>query len=370
MTATRTVRFADDIDEICEINEIIEIQPKFSGRITMAENGSVSNRPSAFEEIVQFTEPSEPLDENEIDTSPRLSENTSVKFDYNEEHSNGFKINFGKKFGTKGSGYGQLQDATDVVSLSHGNILVSDMVNSKLQVFNERGSPTVAYVLDELIEPRGIITTSEGYIAATSRKIKAVTILSPDGRLVGTFGQNILSGPSGIDVDCRGNFIISDIVTNRVSVVDKNGNFIQHVGKNQSFNQPRYVTVSKNGEIIVSDSGNNCLKIFDSNGLFIRQIGKFGKNDGCLKVPYATSTDSFGNILVSDHYNDRVSVFSSTGRFLRHIVTSAHGISHPAGLALSSDMVLYVTHGGLKANQVAAFELNFDGLPCNVVAYV
>ncbi|ESO85921.1 hypothetical protein LOTGIDRAFT_130195 [Lottia gigantea] len=244
------------------------------------------------------------------------------------------------------------------------------MINSKLQVFNQKGSPTVAYVLDELIEPRGITLTTDGHIAATSQKIQAVTVLSSDGCLVGTFGKNILSGPCGIATDAKGNFVITDVSSNKISLVDKNGNFIQHIGKDEQFKQPRYVTVSKQGEIIVSDSGNNCLKVFDPQGKLLRVIGKFGKNDGCLKVPYATTTDDFGNVLVSDHYNDRISVFNCNGKFIRHLVTEAHGLKHPQGLSLSPEMVLYISHGGLKANQVAAYELKFDGIPCDVVAFV
>ncbi|KAK7482115.1 hypothetical protein BaRGS_00026580 [Batillaria attramentaria] len=238
-----------------------------------------------------------------------VSGDVNVLFSYHEDRAPGTRVQFGHDIGGTGEGLGQLQDATDVQCLPHANILVTDLVNSRLQVYSSEGNPLFSVNPDQIIE---------------------------------TVGK------------CH-------FLSHKVCVFSPAGTFITNLrGRGVTFHQPRYVTVSRVGDVIVSDSGNHRLMVFDSDWKFRQSVGGYGKKDGCLKFPHAVCSDSYGNILVADRYNDRVSVFTRHGQFVRHLLTSAHEVRHPQGLALSSQHRLYVTHGGLKASKVILFDLVSD----------
>lgn len=185
-----------------------------------------------------------------------------------------------------------------------------------------------------------------------------MTLLNSNGGVEATFGESDLKCPSGLAVTREGCFVVTDFVADKVAVFSPAGTFLRYLrGRGVTFHQPRYVTVSCHGDVIVCDSGNHRLMVFDAAWNFVRSVGGYGRRDGCLKFPHAVCTDSCGNIIVADRYNDRVSVFTRRGQFARHLVTSAHKLRHPQGVALSPNHQLLVSHGGLKASRVMVLNL-------------
>ena len=266
-----------------------------------------------------------------------------------------------KSFGKKGDGYGLLQDAVDIKCLSDGNVVVTDIVNNKLQIFTTSGRAGAMYIADEMIEPWGVTLTAEHHFAVVSTKTRLVSIMDQKGKVLSTFGDECFQCPCGIETTDLGHFIITDSVANTVSLHNTDGGVIKYFEPDRlQFKQPRYVTVSRHGEVIVSDSGNHCLKVFDKSGKFIRQMGHYGTADGCLKFPRGVCTDSVGNIYVADHYNNRISVFLQTGQFSHQLITSSNGLHHPQGVAISTRHTLFVTHGDLKASRIMVFKLRHD----------
>ncbi|XP_041362214.1 tripartite motif-containing protein 2-like [Gigantopelta aegis] len=280
-------------------------------------------------------------------------------FDDDDSNTPGTEAVLYKSFGKKGNGYGQLQDAVDIKCLTDGKVIVTDIVNNKLQMFNRSGRPTAMYIADEMIEPWGLTLTTERNFAVVSRKTRLVSVISSDGQVLGTFGNECFRCPCGIVTTDDGHFVITDSVANTVSLHNVDGDVLMYFQHDRlPFKQPRYVTVSSTtGDVIVSDSGNHCLKVFDSSGKFLRRMGAYGTADGCLKFPRGVCTDSLGNIYVADHYNNRISVFSQTGGFSCQLVTSSNGLHHPQGVAISSNQNLYITHGDLKSSQIMVFKL-------------
>ncbi|KAL3886464.1 hypothetical protein ACJMK2_026449 [Sinanodonta woodiana] len=264
-------------------------------------------------------------------------------------------------FGRKGKDIGEYHEATSVSLDSKGRVLVTDMVNNRVQLCKDDGNTIKVYSVDEMIEPWATCYTNEGHFAVTSRRGKCVFVISADGDVINKFGNNIFQCPSGIAIDKSGRFIVTDIEADRVSIHDINGDFIQYLGDpndtKQKFSKPRYIHCSVRGDYIISDSGNHCLKVFDSCGNFVSCIGSFGKGDGHLKFPYGICTDPLGDILVADHYNKRISMFSREGQFVRHIVTSKHGLQRPQGIVLTPDLRLFVSHGIIQANEIVVFKL-------------
>ncbi|KAL4233583.1 hypothetical protein ACF0H5_008264 [Mactra antiquata] len=266
-----------------------------------------------------------------------------------------------RTFGKKGKGVGEFQDATDVTCMPRGKVLVTDMINSRIQLCLKNGNAYAVYKGEEFPEPWATCLTPSGDFAMTSRKRKCVIIVSQEGEILWSFGTGYFECPSGVVTNKNHDFIVSDVFTNRVSIHDKSGQFIKYIGnpkiKEQQFSKPRYVCVSVFNDIIVSDSGHHCIKIFDENGHYLRSVGRFGKMCGQLKTPYGICTDNLGHVLVADHYNNRVSMFTRDGAFMCHVVDEQHGVIHPKGIALSNDLDLYITTGNLKAYEIKVFKL-------------
>lgn len=271
---------------------------------------------------------------------------------------------FYDRIGGKGVNREGLQDATDILCLTDEKVIVTDMVNNKLQIFDKYGRPCQSYAREDMSEPWSTVITPQGHIAVTCRKRKCVLVLSSeDGSLLNSFGQLNLCCPSGLVLDENGNFIVTDIKLQKIFWFTPKGKLIDEMLFSSNFlNEPRYATISSLGQLIVSDSGNHCIRIFDKSGRVCTSFGSFGRNDGQFRFPYGVCTDASGNIIVADRYNDRVSLFTKRGDFVNHIVTANQGIYRPQGVALSSDLKLYITHGDIKACEVISYSLPYKPL--------
>ncbi|XP_067672312.1 tripartite motif-containing protein 2-like [Haliotis asinina] len=294
--------------------------------------------------------------DNVDDTLSIASEDTyKLLSEYNEDEQPGSRV----KFCQTGSQPGQLHNATDVGIMGNGDLVVTDMICSRLKVFTSGGVLDCVYAADEVSEPWAATDVGSEKIAVTSRKSQCVAIMCKTwGNVLKRFGNGFFKSPCGITNVGDSTVIVTDDVANRVSIHDVNGGkVVAYIGEHQQFKNPRYVAVSANGNIIVSDSGNHSIKVFDRNRNFVRSFGKYGRSDGCFRFPHGVCTDSRNNILVADQYNSRVSVFDELGRFSCHIVTSVHGVQHPHGVALTSDLRLCITDGDMKPNRLLIFQL-------------
>lgn len=274
------------------------------------------------------------------------------------------RANLMQIYGCEGRQKGCFKDATDVQCVDKGKCIVTDMINGRISTFSRNGRTKVIRCSWALREPWATTVVSENKIAVTSRKDKNVSVISMNGDVLFSFGSRFFQCPCGIAVDKNGRFIVTDILSNEVSVFSPEGKWLFNLGDPlspvQQFCCPRYVHVSAFGDIIVCDSGNHCIKVFNEHGNFKFTFGQYGRQEGAFKAPYGVTSDGEGNIIVADHYNDRIALFSKNGEFLRNIVSSEDGLFHPQGVALSSDMRLFVTHGKLKATEVIVYSFNDD----------
>ncbi|XP_064596505.1 uncharacterized protein LOC135463113 [Liolophura sinensis] len=263
-------------------------------------------------------------------------------------------------FGHKGRDYGKLQDASSVVCTASGDVIVTDFINGKVQVFDCAGKPSREIRIKAGRGPWNITMSPYGWIAVTYRGSKKLTVISHDGEEMFSAGGDMFESPAGLAVDLEGRFIVTDSVTNKIYRVWCDHALVHteclHL-KDVQLKQARYVTVSPTGNIIVSDTGNHCVKILTPDGHLKRSIGQYGRLPGDFRSPYAVCCDHHGNIIVADHYNNRVTMFNSSGVFLRHLLSEGHGLNRPQGLHISVDGKLYVTHGKMKASEVLVFDL-------------
>ncbi|KAH3827037.1 tripartite motif-containing protein 2-like [Dreissena polymorpha] len=312
-----------------------------------------------------------------IQSEISLSDTSHVNANYaadesDRRHQDAFVL----AFGMRGSHIGGFEDAKHVTCLTNGRLLISDYINSRLQVCTTKGGCLA--VLDKDVKfPWAAVLTPDNNIAVTLCTERCVRIYSMDGDLLQMFGENLFVCPTGIACDDKGRMIVCDAKTDKVSVFDKYGNFVRFLGNfdrvEETFSKPGYVCISVNGDIIISDSGNHKIKVFDAECNFVKAFGSFGRGDGQFKCPYDVATNVFGNIFVADHYNSRISVFTRDGVFIRHMLCSKHGLLHPQGVTVTTDNHLVVTHGHLKATEILVFRLAIESTKpyrCDIIEYV
>ncbi|CAG5118477.1 unnamed protein product [Candidula unifasciata] len=249
-------------------------------------------------------------------------------------------------------------------------------------LFGADGYPKITFSFEAGSEPCATCLTPEGCLAVTLKRQGCVALWSTSGEPVTEFGHTVLSGPTGIQCDRHGRFIVADEQANSVFIFSNEGQLLTKLAPptldtaaqgsssplsqiqtssflnsyHNSFNQPRYVCLTHTGNYVISDSANHCIKIFDQDMQLSSQFGSYGQRDGCFKFPYGVASDAEGNLYVADHFNNRVSMFSGEGEFIQHLLTLQDGIARPKSIAVCRSL-LYVTHGDIRSNKVSVFAL-------------
>jgi DNA-binding beta-propeller fold protein YncE len=132
-------------------------------------------------------------------------------------------------FGTDGATEGQFHYPTNIFVTSTGDIIVSDALNFRVQLF------------------------------------------SPEGRFLFTFGRmgdapGTFSRPKGVAADSDGNMYVVDALFDNIQVFDKRGTLLMDFGEHGKgygdFWLPTGIYIDKNDRIYVSDSSNRRVQIF------------------------------------------------------------------------------------------------------------
>ena len=197
------------------------------------------------------------------------------------------------KFGTRGSGDGQLDIPNSIAIATSGDMYIADTNNHRIQKFDQNGN----------------------FIS------KFGTYGSGDGQFW---------NPRGIVIATSGDMYIADTNNHRIQKFDQNGNFLMKFGTRGSgdgqFNYPQGITISRSGDMYIADT--NGIQKFDSNGNFIYKFGTHGYSQNQLGGWNSVFIDSYDTIYVSDSYNSRISIYSAPAFLFSNIsATSSSGSS-------------------------------------------
>jgi len=193
----------------------------------------------------------------------------------------------------------------------------------------------------------------DGQIVIFRRDVPAFFVVSPEGKLVKSFGDTKYRLAHGIRIDRDGFIWASDNSDNFIQKMSSDGKVLMTLGKagttgdnnsQEGFDGPADVFVATNGDIFVADGYRNSRVVqFSKDGKFIRKIGGTkGTEPGQFNVPHAVVVDSKGRIIVADAENSRVQVFDSTGKFLEQWTGFP---AKPRGsMFITPDDTLYISH--------------------------
>ena len=180
--------------------------------------------------------------------------------------------------------------------------------------------------------------------------------LSPDGKVMKSFGAGMFVFPHTVKPDAAGNIWAVDGDAkdghgNQVFKFSPDGKVLMTFGKaGQSgkttdvFDRPTGIAFAPNGDIFIAEGhaptfGNSRIMKFDKTGKFIKTFGRVGSGDNEFKSPHVLAFDSQGRLFVADRSNSRVAIFDQDGKFL----TAWKQFGRPSGIFIDKNDMLYVS---------------------------
>ncbi len=202
---------------------------------------------------------------------------------------------------------------------------------------------------------------------------KRVTMCSVDEEYIGEFARGVTTAgeadasaadgsliwPTSIALDSESNVYVADEWLNRISVFDKDGEWIGKWGTQGSgdgeIDRPSGLAVDREDNLLLVDSVNHRVQKFTKNGKFLAKWGSQGSDDGQFHLPWGITTDAEDNVYVADWRNDRIQKFASDGRFMMKFGGSGSGdgeLNRPTGVAVDRAGLIYVSDWGNDRLQV------------------
>ena len=213
-----------------------------------------------------------------------------------------------------------------------------------------RGEGDLMYVLCRNSEyrPEGtrisVCTVGEEYVTAFARGVPS------QGPHVYNFEDGSLVWPTAIALDSDSNVYVADEWLNRISIFDKDGEFLRKWQEKPGdgdgeLNHPSGLAFDKSDNLYLVDSGNHRVQVFDKKGAFLFKWGTQGDGDGEFNLPWGINIDSKGDVYIADWRNDRIQKFTPDGQFLMKFGSSGTGegqFNRPTGVAVDKDGIIYV----------------------------
>ncbi len=167
--------------------------------------------------------------------------------------------------------------------------------------------------------------------------------------------------PMAIALDSDENIYVSDENQNRITVMDKDGQFLNKWGESGSdegqLKGPAGLVVGSDNNVLVVDSQNHRVQKFTKDGVYVSGWGAEGSNPGQFNKPWGICTDGESNVYVADWKNDRVQKFSADGKYLLEFGETSEGVgtlNRPTSVAVDSEGDVYVADWG--NHQVKIYE--------------
>ena len=162
-------------------------------------------------------------------------------------------------------------------------------------------------VIGNMNEPWGLTTNSEGHIIVVERSAHCVSVFTPEGMKIRSFGSEGSANsqfiyPIGVAVDNAENIYVVD--NHRIQKFTTTGEFTAAVGTRGSnplqFSYPYGIGFNKkNGKLYVCDQGNHRIQVVETNLTHHSSFGSNGSENGQFKFPLDVAFGSTGNVLCS-----------------------------------------------------------------------
>lgn len=232
----------------------------------------------------------------------------------------------------KGADSKDMNQPADVAVNSKGNIYITDMLNAKVQCFDNNGNFLFSFgektdPADHEDPPPGtfalpfsVFIDKNDQVYVTDIDNHNIQLFKEDGTFVkmikvNTEGYNELR-PNCIYVLDDGRIAITDAGNHRFLIIDQDGKILiskgERGGEDGQFNYPDGITVLDN-VIYVVDQINSRVQKFDLNGNFVGKFGSSGQTAGTFGRPKMIKADDNGRVWVSDGMSHMIQAFTPDG---------------------------------------------------------
>ena len=218
-------------------------------------------------------------------------------------------------------------------------------------------------VIENVNGPRRLTTNSEGHIIVVESTAYCVSVFTPEGMKIRSFGgeESATSVHRGVAVDNADNISVVDINNHCIQKFTSTGEFIAAVGTQGSnpleFQFPVGIGFNKkNGKLYVCDQFNHRIQVLETNLTRHSSFGSSGHQNGQFENPWDVAFDRTGTVYVVDLNNHRIQTFTPDGQFLKKFGTGQ--LQYPLSIAVHGDLV-YVVEGDQHRVSVFSFEGKF-----------
>lgn len=217
------------------------------------------------------------------------------------------------------------------------------------------------------------------YVYVTDTNHKQVQVFDTTGTSIFKFGkegegQGEFKFPYGITGDNKGNVYVADLLTGKISIFTKKGEFIKYFEEKDtsspSIASPGGLRIFDK-KLYVTDIEGKKVMVFTLEGKKLLEINSATNKEDLLNSPNAVTVDQDENIYISDSGNQRVVIYDNKGNFKRLLNGNKDGkgdskFVNPRGLAVDSKGTLYMidnmTHFVYGFNKKGEQIYQFGGL--------
>lgn len=248
-----------------------------------------------------------------------------------------------------GSEADDLKKPWGAASDGNGRFYVTDSQVAGVYVFDLNLKVMKPFVNEEGLfkVPIGVALDASGNVYISDSNKHRVFAFTQDGKPLFAIGEDgKLEGPTGLAVDDeRKRLYIVNSRKNNIAVYDLSGEFLftfSGPGQRSGFlNFPVDLDIDSKGNIVVSDSINGRVQVFAPDGKFVKKFGQRGDGPSDFQLIKGIAVDKkTDNIYIVDGRGDRFAIFSKDGEALLAIgrAASARKTSAPGGFSLPQDI--------------------------------
>ena len=246
-----------------------------------------------------------------------------------------------------------------------GNVIVSENGRKCVSVFSPTGEKLQSFGSEQLSIPHGVAVDDDGNILLVDANKHCILKFTSDGKLITTIGKHGSSPlefrlPVGATIHPHNKkFYVADQRNHRIQVLNPDLTFYNTFGSNGNddgqFNCCIDVAFDSIGNVYVADADNHRIQVFTAEGKFLRKFGKKGKSNGELCMPSRIEVSNENVVYVTEVNNHRVSMFTCEGKFLQSFGTKGNGpgqFYRPYGIVVDKNGVIYICDGGNNCLQL------------------
>jgi DNA-binding beta-propeller fold protein YncE/tetratricopeptide (TPR) repeat protein len=283
------------------------------------------------------------------------------------------------KFGSYGTGVGQMKKARGIAVAPDGTLIVLDTGNARIQrveltnklktaplPLNSAAKMLVTGPTREWPETAGALAAYEDALYAYLPQGGPFAAFGPDGKAKLRFGAakgkggDVTRISGGLAVSKKLGIFASDTEDDRLQRFSLEGQWQANIGEASGFfdgktkegrlRSPNGVAINEEGTVYVADTGNHRIDAFSPEGVFVFSIGpKIGAYE--LLEPVAVAWDKAGFLYIVDKGLKRVIKCEPSGAFIAAWGSEGDGpgqFKAPVSIAFDGQNYLYTLDAELK----------------------